>query len=203
MRVLVFGAGGHAKVVVDAARCAGLDVVGVIGQADDPASILGVAVSRDPTGLEADCFIVAIGDNAARARTFASCREQGLTPVTVVHPSAVIATGVEFGPGAFVAAGVVVNVDARIGANAILNTGCTVDHDCLVGDHALIGPTASLCGGVEIGAGALLGAGASVTPRTRVGAWSVVGAGAAVVNDLPSDSVCVGVPARVVRGIET
>jgi acetyltransferase EpsM len=73
----------------------------------------------------------------------------------------------------------------------------------VIGDHALIGPTASLCGGVDIGEGVLLGAGSSVTPRTRVGEWSVVGAGAAVVSDLPARSVCVGVPARAVRGIET
>jgi len=196
VRLLVIGAGGHAKVVVDAARCAGLTVAGVIGKPDDPATLLGIPVSRDASAVDADGFIVAIGDNAARARTFSAYRERGLEPASVVHPSAVIAGGVTMGSGAFVAAGVVVNVDARIGANAILNTGCTVDHDCVVGDHALIGPSASLCGGVEIGEGVLLGAGASVTPGARIGAWSVVGAGAAVVDHLPADSVCVGVPAR-------
>ncbi len=200
MRVLVIGAGGHAKVVIDAVRCAGFTIAGVLGREGDPDAVLGHAVSRDASDVEADGFIVAIGDNAARARAFDAHLERGGTPpVSIVHPSAVVATGVQIGEGAFVAAGVVVNVEARIGANSILNTGCTIDHDCVVGDHALIGPTASLCGGVEVGEGVLLGAGASVTPRARIGEWSTVGAGAAVVSDLPPRSVCVGVPARVVR----
>jgi sugar O-acyltransferase (sialic acid O-acetyltransferase NeuD family) len=202
VRLLVIGAGGHAKVVIDAARRAGLEIAGVLGNEGDPAELLGLPVTHDAADVHADGFIVAIGDNAARARAFDAHRERGLSPASVVHPSAVIADGASIGEGAFVAAGVIVNVDARIGANSILNTGCTVDHDCVVGDHALIGPTASLCGGVEIGQGVLLGAGSSVTPRARIGAWSVVGAGAAVVSDLPAHSVCVGVPARAVRVVE-
>lgn len=202
MRLLVVGAGGHAKVVIDAARCADFDVAGLIGQAGDPDTLLGIAVSRDPSGIDADGFIAAIGDNATRARTFEAYRERGLEPISVMHPSAIIAPGVALGPGVFVAAGVIVNIDARIGANTILNTGCTVDHDCVVGEHVLVGPTASLCGGVEIGEGVLLGAGVSVTPCVRIGAWSVAGAGAAVVSNLPSHTVCAGVPARALRPIE-
>jgi sugar O-acyltransferase (sialic acid O-acetyltransferase NeuD family) len=203
VRLLVIGAGGHAKVVIDAARCAGFEIAGIVGREGDPAEVLGIPVSHDATDIASDEFIVAIGDNAARAHHFYEYRAHGLEPASVVHPSAVIARGVGIGAGTFVAAGVIVNVDAHIGANAILNTGCTIDHDCVIGDHALIGPTASLCGGVEIGEGVLLGAGSTVTPRTRVGKWSVIGAGAAVVSDLPDRSVCVGVPARVVREIET
>lgn len=203
MRLLVIGAGGHAKVVIDAARCAGFEIAGILGRPGDPAEVLNAPVSHDASGISADGFIVAIGDNAARARHFEEYRASGLEPTSVIHPSAVIAGGALIGEGTFVAAGVIVNVDARIGADVILNTGCTVDHDCVIGSHALVGPLASLCGGVEIGGGVLLGAGVSVKPRTSVGAWSVVGAGAAVVSDLPARSVCVGVPARVVRGIES
>ena len=202
MRLLVIGAGGHAKVVIDAARCAGFEISGIVGREGDPAQVLGIPVSRDATDIAADEFIVAIGDNATRAHHFYECRAHALEPASVVHPSAVIARDVGIGAGTFIAAGVIVNVDAHIGANAILNTGCTIDHDCMIGDHALIGPTASLCGGVRIGEGVLLGAGASVAPGVSVGEWSVVGAGAAVVSDLPARSVCVGVPARRIRGIE-
>lgn len=202
MRLVVIGAGGHAKVVVDAARLAGFVVSGVLGRPGDPSDVLGVPVITDSRLVLAERFIVAIGDNAARAHAFDAWVQAGLEPATVVHPSAVIARGVVMGPGTFVAAGVVVNVDARIGSDVILNTGCTVDHDCEVGDHALIGPAASLCGGARIGEGTLLGAGAAVLPRCEVGSWSVVGAGAAVTRNLPDRGVYVGVPARRVRVIE-
>lgn len=201
MRLLVVGAGGHAKVVIDAARLAGFDVVAAVGRDGDTETLLGVPVVTDAREVSFDVFIVAIGDNAARADVFDAYLAQGLSPAKVVHPSAVIAETVALGDGTFVAAGVIVNVDARIGRDVILNTGCTVDHDCIVGDHALIGPTASLCGGVRVGSGTLLGAGTSVVPLAAIGSNSVVGAGAAVVGDLPDGIVFAGVPARLVRPI--
>lgn len=201
MRLLVVGAGGHAKVVIDAARLAGFDVVAAVGHEGGAEALLGVPVLLAAQDVAFDVFIAAIGDNAARARAFAAYVAQGLTPATVVHPTAVIAETVTLGAGTFVAAGVIVNVDARVGQDVILNTGCTVDHDCVVGDHVLIGPTASLCGGVSVGTGTLLGAGVSVVPRACIGDNSVVGAGAAVIGDVPDGMVFAGVPAQPIRPI--
>jgi len=200
VRLLVIGAGGHAKVVIDAARSAGHEVIGVVGDRAGRTELLGIEISHDWGPRDgADGFIVGIGDNVSRAQRFAHFLEAGLTPVSVVHPSAVIADQVELGAGTFVAAGAIVNIDASIGANAIINTGCTIDHDCVIGDHALIGPNASLCGAVVLGAGALVGAGATLTPGASVGEWATLGAGAVVVGALPARSVSVGIPARVVR----
>lgn len=196
MRLLVIGAGGHAKVVIDAARVAGFDVVGVFGRAGDPDELLGIPVIRDRDLADADAFIVAIGDNEAREENFALWLTTGLKAATVIHPSAVIADEVEIGRGTFVAPGVIVNINARIGENAILNTGCSVDHDVEIGDHAHVGPRVALCGGAHVGIGALVGVGASVIPRGRIGAWATVGAGAAVTSEVPARATWGGVPAR-------
>ncbi len=205
MRLLIVGAGGHAKVVLDAARCCGIEIAGVLGAVGGATELLGVPVTQGSTDLAtmaADAFIIGIGDNRTRAEVYAEYLALGLTPATVVHPSAIIADSAELGAGTFVAAGAIVNPEAVIGANAILNTGCTVDHDCVIGDHALIGPLAGLCGAAQVGDGTLIGAGASVVPGAAVGAWSVVGAGAAVLTDVPDGSIAVGVPAVVVKRIE-
>lgn len=196
MKLLVIGAGGHAKVVVDAAIAAGYEIAGVVGREGDSGAILGTQVSYDRSAIVADGFIAAIGDNRARAEYFSACVAEELQPVSVVHPSAIIGREAVVEDGAFVAAGVVVNSGARIGANAILNTGCTVDHDCRIGAHAHIGPSASLCGSVSVGEGALMGVGSCAIPGANIGDWAVVGAGAAVVRDVPADSVWAGVPAR-------
>jgi sugar O-acyltransferase (sialic acid O-acetyltransferase NeuD family) len=196
VRLLVIGAGGHAKVVIDAARCARIEVAGVIDEPRGRTDLLGAPITEDPDGIDADGFIIAVGDNAARKLLFERYSESGLLPVAVVHPSAIIADGVEIGGGTLVAAGVVVNIDTRIGVNAILNTSCTVDHDCAIEDHAHVGPMTGLCGGVSVGEGALIGAGCSVIPLRAIGEWSVVGAGAAVVADVPAGEVHAGVPAR-------
>lgn len=201
MRLLVVGAGGHAKVVVDAALQAGFDVAAVVGGASDPATVLGVGVVGADDLPACDGFIVAVGDNATRARLHGEYTQRGLTPVSVTHPSATLSPSATIGAGTFIAAGVIVNPDARIGENTILNTGCTVDHDCDLGPHVHVGPGVNLCGAVSVGEGALVGVGACAAPGTSVGAWSVVGAGAAVVSALPERSVCTGVPARVIRPV--
>ena len=199
MRLLIFGAGGHAKVVLDAAKLAGHDIAGVVD--DDPSrtDLLSHTVHRTFDGVSFDGFIVAIGDNSARERVFADLVARGFAPATVVHPASVIAEGAVLGPGTFVAAGAIVNPDARVGTNTILNTGCVVEHDVVVGDHAHVGPGANICGKAAVGDRALIGVGTCLKPGVRVGAGSVCGAGSAVVSDMPEASICAGVPARVIR----
>jgi len=202
VRLLIVGAGGHAKVVLEAAESAGWEIAAVVGLETDDSELLGHAVTLSADGIDADGFIVAIGSNPIRARYFEQYRDSGLTPVTVIHPSAVLSPTAKVGAGAFVAAGCIVNAMASIGPDAILNTGCVVEHDVVVGGHSLVGPLASLCGGAAIDQGVLLGAGATVAPGRRIGAWSVCGAGAVIVDDLPSGMICAGVPARPVRAVE-
>lgn len=202
MRLLVVGAGGHAKVVIDAARLAGIEPVGVVDERGGRTDLLGIPVFAAAEDVDADSFLIAVGDNRTRADLFAAHAASGLTPASVIHPSAIIAPDVVIGGGTFVAAGVVVNTATTVGENAILNTSSTVDHDCVIGDHAHVGPTCGLCGGVSIGEGALIGVGCSIIPTRSVGAWTVLGAGSVVIDDIPSSSRFAGVPARSIEPVE-
>lgn len=202
MRLLVIGAGGHAKVVVDAAEAAGWEIAGIVGQRNDAFQLLGHRVTHSAEGIETDAFIVGIGRNDVRARYYDEYRHAGYTPATVIHPTASVSPSADIGSGTFIGAGAIVNVDAVVGENVILNTACVVDHDTFIGDHSLIGPTASLCGEVTIGMGVMFGAGCNAIPGTTVGAWSVCGAGAVITKDIPARVLCVGVPAKPIRQIE-
>jgi sugar O-acyltransferase (sialic acid O-acetyltransferase NeuD family) len=199
MRLLVIGAGGHAKVVIDSARAASIDVVGVIGDPQGRTDLLGVPIAATADSIEADAFIIAVGDNRTRSERFSEYLETGLEAATVIHPSAVIAEGVKVGRGTFIAPRVVINVDASIGENCILNTACAIDHDCIIEDHVHIGPMSGLCGAVRIGTGTLVGVGSSIIPMRTFGSWTVVGAGSTVVTDIPADDLYAGVPARPIR----
>ncbi len=207
-RLLIFGASGHGKVVADAARCAGWDVLAFAD--DDPskrnATLLGIPVRvigvEETTAFcrEACAFpIVAVGSNVIRRRVFDALRTAGLEPATVVHPAAVIAQAVDVGAGTVVLGGVVVNPGSTIGENVILNTACTIDHDNRIGAHAHISPGVHIGGTVDVGDGTHVGIGSTVKNNIRVGAWSVIGAGSAVVRDIPDRVVAYGVPARVRR----
>ena len=207
-RLLIVGAGGHGRVMLDVIRCqGGVEVVGFLD--DDPKlhgqEVAGVTVlgSSSDRALIADTaagyFLPAIGNNHLRAQQFVSLQEFGLGPWPAVHPSSVLAPSAVLGRGVQVVAGVVVNPDAEIGDNVILNTSCTVDHDCRIEEHAFIGPGAHLGGNVAVGRLCLLGIGVCVLPGLQIGEGTTVGAGAVITKDMPAGAMVYGVPARVVR----
>lgn len=205
--VWVFGAGGHAKVVIDTLRATrAWEVVGLL---DDNhrrwgMKLLGVQVKGAISGwsiarFEIEHAVIAVGSNSARAEIVRRLT-QPVSWISAVHPTACLGTGTRLGAGTVVCAGVCIQPDAVIGDHAIVNTMSSVDHDGVVGDFAHVGPGVHLGGNVTIGEGALLGVGSCVVHGCVVHAWSVVGAGAAVVTDIPPGVTAKGVPARCEGG---
>lgn len=197
----LIGAGGHAKVVLDALLVGGVDL-SAIRIRDGRAGMQGRELLGAPIDTpEVDARLagqnvhVAVGAIAARADLLDRAVAFGGRPFTVIHPSARVSRFGEIGGGGFIAALAVIGPSARIGQGVIVNHGAVVDHDCVVGDHCHIAPNASLGGGVHIGHRVLIGAGAVVLPGVRIGDDAVIGAGAVVVHDAPDGASWVGVPA--------
>jgi len=203
---MLFGAGGHGKVVLDALLALGYPPA-VIVVADESGdlrgrSVLGIQVRVQIAGAQqwSGPFHVAIGNGLVRARIAAALLAKGAKALTVVHPAAVVAPSATLGSGSFIAAGAVVGPEAWLGNGVIVNHGAIVDHGCSVGDFAHIGPNATIGGGACVGAGSLIGAGAAVLAGGSIGEGAIVGAGAVVVAPVGSMETHVGVPAaRVVR----
>jgi len=211
-QLVVWGAGGHGRVVADAAARAGkftlagwIDDVspGRMGDLFEGVPVVG-GKERLPQLLAGgvDWLIVAVGECAARERLADMAVRAGLRLATVVHPAATVARTAVLGPGTFVAAGAVVAPGAQLGSNVIVNHGATVDHDCELADGVHVCPGAHLAGNVRIGARSWIGIGASIVERVSVGADTMVGAGSVVVEDLPAGVVAYGCPARIVRSRE-
>ncbi|QGY39338.1 transferase [Pseudodesulfovibrio cashew] len=199
MKILIFGNGGHAKVVADILLDAsGMDPIGFLAP-EEGTPLLGLPFLGD-AGQAAmtphDGAVVAIGDNRARRTVYLDCLAKGMTLTSAIHPSAVIGREVTIEPGCMICAGAVINSGATIRANTILNTGCTVDHDCVVGPHAHVAPGVNLAGTVTVGEGVFLGIGTSVIQGIEIGAWAIAGAGAAIIENVRPEAVVVGVPAR-------
>jgi UDP-perosamine 4-acetyltransferase len=204
--VIVVGAGGHARVVIDALQRAGTEIL--FATDADPAkhgqTMLGVRVAggdeaiaaQVPGRVQLALGVGTVGHDRGRRAVAERLAALGHEFATVVHPSAVVASDVRVLEGAQIMAGAVVQTGTQIGRHAIINTGACVDHDCRVGDHAHVAPGATLSGGVDVGDGAFVGAGACVIQSVRVGAGSVVAAGAVVVRDVPAGACVMGVPAR-------
>lgn len=206
--VLVFGAGGHAKVAVDVLLSAGHHVVACLDLLPGE-PVLGVPVLDE--AIELDRLIdsghshafVAIGDNAVRQRQSARARKLGLTLVNAVSPRAYVAPSVTLGSGILIVHGAVVNACSELGDDVIINTAASVDHDNIIGAGVHIGPGSHLAGSVTVGNGAFVGAGSVVIPGIIIGPGAAIGAGSVVVRDVVPHHRSWGSPARDMGSVAT
>lgn len=199
--LVIFGAGGHGRVVADAALAAGQ--WGRVRATDrEPAKVGSLLLPGLPVEAFDDALAggvvvhVAIGSATSRAREALAA---GRPLATVIHPGASVSPFATLGEGSFVAARAVVAPGARIGMAVIVNHGAVVDHDVQVGAFSHVAPQVALGGGVRVGERVLLGTGACVLPGVRIADDVVVGAGAVVREDIAGPGTWAGVPARRVR----
>lgn len=201
-RVLIIGAGGHAKVVADVVMHSEAEVIGFLD--DDPHKtavlgrpVLGTVEKWKQYATEAS-FLFGIGSNTVR-RMWAEkiCG----TWYTGVHPTArkTIGRDVSIGRGSVIMANAVVNAGTHIGEHCIINTAAVVEHDNLIEDFVHISPHATLCGTVLIGEGTHIGAGAVIRNNVSICPGCIIGAGSVVVKNITEPGTYVGVPARRIK----
>lgn len=201
----VLGAGGHAKVVADAALCSGwqnivlfddrwpnIDRVGAW-------KVNGTTQSFLAQASEFDSLIVAIGDNSIRMEKMTHFLNEKIPLATIIHPSAIISPSATIAEGSVVFARAVLNPDCTIGAGTIINTGAIIEHDCTIGHGVHISPGANLAGNVSVGNLSWVGIGSCVRQCIKIGSKVMVGAGSVVVNDLPDNCTAFGVPAKIYK----
>lgn len=200
-KLIIIGASGHGKVVADIAIK--MNKWQSITFLDDDESIK-TSMGLEVIGKTADAFkykgeavfFIAIGNNATREKIQKKLESEGLSVVSLVHPSAVIGTDVEIGSGTVVMAGVVVNSSSRIGKGCIINTSCSLDHDNMIEEYVHISPGANLAGTVKVGKSSWIGIGSVVSNNVNICSNCKIGAGAVVVKDITEPGTYVGVPVR-------
>ncbi len=211
-RCVIIGGGGHARVLIDCIQLSGCAIIhGILEREGRSGDVFGLPILGGDDRLPAlsregvTHFAVGVGgagDNGPRQRLFELACAHGLTPLTVVHPTAIVSPLATIGAGGQLLPGAIVNAGARLDVNCLINSGAIVEHDCVVGDHVHIATGARLASTVQIGRAAHIGAGATVRQCVTIGEGAIVGAGAVVIHDVPPWTVVAGVPARVLRTIE-
>ena len=81
----------------------------------------------------------------------------------------------------------------------VLNKNCIIGSNCTIFQGVTIGSVRGPKGGVPIiGNNVVICAGAKIIGKVNIGSNVIIGAGAVVVNNIPDNSVAVGVPAQVI-----
>ncbi|WP_427452893.1 acetyltransferase [Litorimonas sp. WD9-15] len=198
--LFIIGAGGHAKVVANAALKAGLNLEGFLSDSADDIgkTIFNLPVRDRQSALKRiAAFHVAIGSNNIRAHLSEEMVKAGWVCETIIHPSAAIGCDVKIGTGTFIGPQAVLNPGAVLGNYCIINSGAIVEHDCQIAEAVHLSPRVALGGHVAIGENSWVGIGATVRDRAKIGAEVMIGAGAVVVSDIDGPGTAYGVPAKL------
>ncbi len=201
-KVVIIGAGGHAKVIAD-----------IVEKLQD--KLLGFLDDKLETGKKVICdykvlgkiekclqlqkqdenieFIIAIGNNQVRKEI---SNKYKLNYYTAIHPSAHIGLEVIIGEGTVVMANACINSSVKIGKHCIINTGAIIEHDNIIENYVHTSPNVALGGTVKIGEDTHIGIGATVKNNIEICNNCVIGAGAVVVKNIEEKGIYVGVPAR-------
>ena len=201
-RLVIVGAGGHGKVIADIALKNGYKDISFI---DDNATgqclefpIVGTSDSLEALNDQKTDFVIAVGNNQIRKKIAES---HEVNWVTMIHPSAQIAYGVEIEEGTVVMAGAIINPDAKVGKHCIINSSAVIEHDNQLGDFVHVSPNAALGGTVHVGSMTHIGIGATIKNNITIESEVVIGAGTVVVKNITESLTYIGVPARKLEGV--
>ncbi len=194
-RYYLYGAGGHAKVILEIAELNKIIISGLIDE-DNKETLLKKYPILNPnyyTHLKGDTMLIAIGDNGIRRKIAEAFKTHFFS---IAHPTADISPYSFIGEGTVIMRSAIINTDTQIGKHCIINSSAVVEHDCKISDYVHIAPNATICGGVSIGTGSFIGAGSVVNPNLKIGDFVYIGSGAVVVKSIENNSKVVGNPAK-------
>lgn len=209
-KVVILGAGGHAKVVAECIDAQKYDIVGIL---DKDTKMVGAYINGIPiigsdespelwlqNGITG-CIIGIghVGNYGLRKKLYEKYKNAGFHMIKAIHPGSLVSKNAIISDGTVVMPGTVINANAMIGNNVIINTGSVIEHDVVVHDGVHIAPGSIISGGSEIGENTLIGARSVVIQMKKIGKNTIIGAGTVVIKDIPDGVVAVGNPARIVR----
>ncbi len=188
--IYIIGAGSHSKVVEEVANLNNFKVVSKV-ENDKIFLTQSHSVNLVLNGLGAT------KNTILRRKIYENYKEKGFVFETITHPSSIVSSSAILSEGVQVFAGAIIQPDVEIGCNTLINTGAIIDHDCKIGSHVHIAPGVTMSGGVKVGENSFIGIGARIIQNILIGKNCLIAAGAVVINDVPDNSVVMGVPAKI------
>jgi len=198
-KLVLIGAGGHAKVCYDIAQKMEKwsEIIVLDDNSDNDYFDIAGSLNDTKKYVDDSDFFVAIGDNETRMSMTKKLNELDASIVKLIHPQATIASNVTIEEGTVIMAGVVMNSATEIGKGCIINTSSSIDHDNIIGDFVHISPGVHLGGTVIVGEKTWIGIGANIINNLTIGRDITIGAGSLVIDSISKSGTYIGVPAKM------
>lgn len=200
--LVIVGAGGHGRAVLDVARSADVEVVAFIDERHAGQRIHGIRVYSNPLEVqwtENRKYLVAIGDNWRRERVVERTLLElpNAKQAVLVHGTAYVAPDAVIEPGCVIMAHVFVGPGCKIERGCILNTGSQIDHDGHMLAFSSLGPKACLGGNIKLGRRSIVAIGATVKHGIKIGNDSLLAAQGYLHRSIPDSVIYMGIPAKL------
>lgn len=204
-KILLVGAGGHCKSVLDSLlNLNEYEEVAIIDRDCVCKTIMGVKVIGCDDDLEKlynigfENAFVTIGDIQLRIKLYNKLIDIGFNIPNIIDKTAIISKFSKMENGIFIGKGSIINANSQIGKCTIINTGAIIEHDCIVGNFVNIAPAVVVAGAVEIGNNSNIGLNTSIREGISIGENAVVGMGSVVTKDISKNILAYGNPCREV-----
>jgi len=196
-RMILYGAGGHGKVVYDCLLSQGISLAGIFDDNPEIKLFDGIEVISpyQAEKFTKESLIISVGNNKVR---YQLSEEVHHSFGKIVHKTVYLAKDARVGKGSMILAKVVIQSGVEVGEHVIINTGAIIEHDSHIDGFVHIGPGAVICGNVRIGQGSFIGANATILPGVSIGEWAIIGAGSVVLRDVSDGAKLIGNPARTI-----
>lgn len=201
-KLILIGAGGYSKSVIDSLDFGKYEVFGFI---DDVKSgshlgykILGNEIEKIEN-KENYVYFISIGDNNKRKYWYKKILKYNLKIINIIDKNAILSKNITYGRGIFIGKSAIVNSDVKIGENVIINTRSLLEHGSSIGNHSNVSTNTVINGDVKIGNNCFIGSCSVVIGQKKIGDSVIVGAGSVVINDIENNSTVVGVPAKEIK----
>ena len=204
MPLVIIGSGGHAVSLANVALSCGYKIQYFVDKKQKGLDFLGFKVIGDLAELENTenfAYAIAVGDNAVREAIYIELIDvrPHLYFPPLVHSSAVISSFTQIGDGTVVMPNAVIGPNSKVGNFCLINTKASIDHDCTMLDYSSLAPGAVTGGRVTIGRRSVISIGATIKHGISIGDDSLVGANSYLNQDLISNQIAYGTPAKQVR----
>ncbi len=192
--LVIIGAGGHGRAVLDVAVSANRKVLAFIDEGFGWAGHVRRSnyPHADNMDLQSDfAFFVAIGDNSLRQKIVQKTQSEmpNVKQATLIHKTAYVSPYASLSPGCVVMGQAFIGPNCRIDEGYILNTASHIDHDGTMQEFSSLGPKACLGGTVKLGRRSIIAIGATVKHGLEIGDDSLLGAHSYLHQSMPDHSI--------------
>jgi sugar O-acyltransferase (sialic acid O-acetyltransferase NeuD family) len=198
-KLIVFGDGGHSKVVLNELNLSIYDIVGNVIDKEDN-FLINKNKKKIPLSklLKKNFFaFVAIADNTIRAKIFNKFKKyKNLKWISIISKNSFIQKNVKIGKGTVVMPGSIINNGAKIGDNCIINSSCVVEHNCAIGNNSNLCPGVIIGGNTSLVKNCFIGMSASVSNNLIIQENTIIGAKSFMNRNSKKNLRYYGIPAK-------